>query len=136
MRKKSSARINTSSILYKGIKSAPQSLNVMSQAVLPAWQLCFFKKQQRNLRLLSAGKLCHQKSVPKESGLVGINVHNAQSPGLGCSLAQSLQVIPEEVPPVTGMPSILVVCYFQRFLPLSLGFFFFFTTAEGKVSVR
>lgn len=124
MRKKSSARINTSSILYKGIKSAPQSLNVMSQAVLPAWQLCFFKKRQRNLRSLSASKLCHRKSVPKESGLVGINVHNAQSPELGCSVAQSLHVIPDKVPAVTGLPCTLVVCYFQRFLPLSLRFFY------------
>lgn len=92
-----------------------------------------FQKTAKELEI-AISRQAMPKSVPKESGLVGINVHNAQSPGLGCSLAQSLQVIPEEVPAVTGMPSILVVCYFQRFLPLALGFFF--TTAEGKVSVR
>lgn len=51
----------------------------MSQAVLPVWQLCFKKKKTKGLekRLLSASELCHQKSIPKVSGLVEINVHDA-----------------------------------------------------------
>lgn len=51
----------------------------MSQAVLPVWQLCLKKKTAKGLekRLLSASELCLQKSIPKEPGLVEINVYDA-----------------------------------------------------------
>lgn len=84
MREKSSARVNISSILYKGIKSTPyKGLNVMSQALLPVWLLCLFRKKNKKIKkeiwkiLLSASELCHQKSTPKESRLVEINVYKA-----------------------------------------------------------